>query len=209
MKLLDGVDLNRGWKVDVLEAYKSFVSSLHPLMPISANVDIIQFLFGLKPCVRTRIQDFQQDILPFKRWCHKNNFYWHIDLEGFVYISMSQKLIQQTVQADHSSQKHEESLGKLLGYPECCCKKIAELGEENIDLFEEKLCQGKFSIPYKITNPKNYKYGRAFISHVPCSSSCFNSLLLALKLSALLSDYSYYHPFRVWLDEIEKAFEED
>ena len=88
MKLLDEVDLNRGWKVDVLAAYKSFDFSLHPLMPISANVDIIQFLFGLKPCVRTRIQDFQQDILPFKRWCHKNNFYWHIDLEGFVYISI-------------------------------------------------------------------------------------------------------------------------
>jgi hypothetical protein len=115
---------------------------------------------------------------------------------------MSQKLIQQTVQADHSSEKHEESLGKLLGYPECCCKKVAEIGEEKIDLFEANLCKEKFSPSYKITNPKNYKYGKAFISHVPCSNSCFNSLLLALKLSALLSHYSYYQPFRVWLDEI-------
>lgn len=186
----------------VLEAYESFKSHLHLLMPVSANVDVIQFLFGLKPCVRTVIKDSQQEIEPFKKWCRQNNFCWHVDQENFIYFSMNPKLLQQVIHADHSNQKHEELLGNLLGYPECCCKKIAEIGEENIDAFEKYLCQKMFLNSYKLTNPKNYKYGKSYISHVPCSTTCFNSLLIAQKMQKLLLNYKDHHLFSGWLDEV-------
>lgn len=185
--------------MDVINAYESFQSN--PSLPFSVNVDVMLLLLGLKPCLRTKMHS-SEGLQLIKSWCHQFKAFFHVDHECFIYISFNKNLMKKVIEVDQCIQKHEETLGKLLGYPECCSKKIASIGEDNIDEFEQTFSQKKFQASYHLINPKNYPKGKAFISHVPCSTSCINSLKIAQKFYLFLKNHETNKLFEGWIKEV-------
>ncbi|MEY0876678.1 DUF483 domain-containing protein [Providencia manganoxydans] len=180
-----------------LEAFASSPSDL----PKSAYVDLLLFISDIKPAVRIGVLD---DVRAFKLylWAIDFKYFSKIDNDGFVFISKLNN-IEHLIQIDQSNQDHTEELGKLLGYPHCCIKKISEIGESNIDLYEENVVYNwSFENDFQLINPKLYYQGYSLISHIPCSPTCKKSLLIARKtLSVIKNNQSHYRfsNFKKWL----------
>ncbi len=191
-----------------LRPYSAFVQKLHPLFPLSANVDILLFLMGLKSCVRTRLKSFQKTLNSLEEWCKQFEFYFDRSADGFIYIASNQERLRLVNSVDHSHNPHEQELGELLGYPACCCRKIAEVGEMQIDAFEDWLITQPFNGPFKLINPYAYRQGKAFISHVPCSTSCTHSLDLSKRVAHFLIPHQHESVLRPWMDELRQVHEE-
>ncbi len=187
---------------DFLHTFSEFVEKLHPFFPLSARVDILLFLLGLKLCVRTKLKPFQNELKPIEEWCKQFKLHFEKSTDGFIYIAKDQELLHLVNSVDHSHHPHEEELGRLLGYPTCCYRKIAEVGEMQIDSFENWLISQPFTGTFKLINPYAYREGKAFISHVPCSPSCSPSLEIAKKVVSILIPLQHETILRPWLDEL-------
>ena len=48
---------------------------------------------------------------------------------------------------------HEASLGRLLGYPPCCCEFVAECGETRIDELAGEVARWAFRDIYQLIDP--------------------------------------------------------
>lgn len=190
-----------------LNVYESYNSQLGLYMPYSANVDIILMIIGLKPAVRTKTKQ-PNKFTCIKNWCKSWSFVSYMDQDNYVYIASNAKLIKQLIDLDHLIQKQEDKLGQLLGYPDCCCKKIVEIGEECIDDYEQELCQKEFEALFRLINPQNYRKGTAFISHVPCSTTCLDSLFIAQQLSLFILKNKKHPALHGWIDVLETVYKE-
>jgi len=188
--------------------YSEFVQELHPLFSLSANVDMLLFLMGLKPCMRTKLKSLHRELNPLEEWCKRFKFHFNRSSDGFIYIASNQECLRRVNSVDHCHRPHEEELGKLLGYPACCCRKIAEVGEMQIDAFEDWLITQPFAGPFKLINPYAYRQGKAFISHVPCSTSCSPSLCLSKRVVHFLIPHQHESVLRPWMDELRAGHEE-
>lgn len=176
-------------------------------MPVSANVDIILMILELKPAIRTRVTD--SSIFKYiDDWCKYWSLFCYMDLENYIYIAFDEKLANQLIELDHLTRKQEEKFGQLLGYPSCCCKKIAKIGEAYIDSYEEELCQKKFKAFFRLINPQNYRKGTAFISHVPCSTTCFDSLLIAQRLGLFVLKNKKKAVLQGWVGTLETIYKD-
>lgn len=190
-----------------LAAYKSYISQLGLYMPLSANIDVILMILGLKPAIRTKFK--QPDKFErIKDWCNDWNFSFYMDTDSYIYVARDAKLVKQLINLDHLTQKEEDKFGMFLGYPNCCCKKIAKIGEEHIDNYEQDLCQKKFRAFFRLINPQNYRKGTAFISHVPCSTTCFDSLFIAQKLGLFVLKNKKHPVLYGWVNELEIIYKE-
>ncbi|EIW19582.1 MULTISPECIES: hypothetical protein [Pelosinus] len=90
-------------------------------------------------------------------------------------------------------------MGHLLGYPICCCQKIAVVGEMYIDEWEALFVKKThFEGRYKIINPKGYREGYSLISHIPCSPNCEPSLNIAQKALSIIMLNKYNKYFDKW-----------
>ncbi|WP_228546968.1 hypothetical protein [Candidatus Neptunochlamydia vexilliferae] len=171
--------------------------------PLSAKVDFLLFFYGYKPCVRTRlISDL--NIKKLEDWCHTFQIQYFLDKEDFIYFSFNEVLLSLAVKLDNSVEKHEQAFGELLGYPHCCCKKIAEVGEHEIDAYEQKLLAQGFDGLFQLISPEKYIDGVAFISHVPCSTSCKNSLDLAEQVVEKLTLGKHFPELQQWRTALER-----
>lgn len=147
------------------------------LLRVSALVDFILFFACGKPAVRTCIDEFGAQAL--HSWCERWGFDFACD--DFACVTRETGFANGILEIDRSVFAHEIELGVALGYPLCCCKCVAALGESNIDLRASEIASWPFTHPYHRINPAGYESGLALISHLPCSSDCRPSLEIANK----------------------------
>ena len=173
------------------------------ILPLSSKVDLLLFLLSLKPAFRTFVASGNMTLI--KSWCDKHEFSFESD-HSFVYISSDHALNRRIKSLDAAEVPHAVELGVLLGYPKCCCNKIASIGEGKIDAYADWLNNQSFSDPYRIINTSMYSQGIALISHVPCSVVCKPSLLIAKKVLTYLRKERKKTIFSKWHADIEAAF---
>lgn len=147
-------------------------------LPASAVVDFV-LMFGCgKPAVRIQLADTAR-IEALAYWCRQSQLDFASDSEGFCCIATEPGAAKGILEVDRSKTPHEIELGQALGYPLCCCERIATIGESRIDSYVQEVVQWSFSRCYRRINPIGYRAGIALISHVPCSSDCHESLIIA------------------------------
>lgn len=178
--------------------------SLPDVLKKSDYVDFLLYLNKEKPCIRLgKNKNFvYKELID---WCYKFNHSYVISKSGLMYISKHKIIAIFTMHIDDLSIPHELLLGKLLGYPICCSKKIMSVGEMNIDQFEQELVKSnEFIGKYKYINPTYYTRGLSLISHVPCSCQCQASLRIAKRSLSVINHYKEHSK----LKELHKFWEE-
>lgn len=177
-----------------LKAFENLPTSLKP----SDYVDFLLFLSHEKPCVRLGYNktDVYQEMV---RWCKAYNMSYVISNFGFMYISSFFILAHIAKIVDDSTISHTYLLGRILGYPACCSKQIAEVGESKIDEYEQEfVSNSKFPKPYHIINPTGYVEGYALISHIPCCATCKQSLRKASVAYQVILKHKNHASFAKW-----------
>lgn len=172
-------------------------SNLPKNLKKSDYIDMLLFLLDIKQCVRLGSNDAAAYSLMIK-WCAKYKYAYVLGSSQLMYIAKNRFIAKIAQIADDSKYNHSYTLGRLLGYPGCCCKKIASVGENNIDEFEKALAQKGFSPPFDIINPAGYIEGYAFISHVPCCSTCIKSLRIAKSASNVIENNLNFPNINSW-----------
>lgn len=148
-------------------------------------VDALHLAAGLKRVLRTKLSDLAGwcHVLD---WCTTNNLVGTLDKDGYVVVGWTESVVHRAMSLDVSSQPHEMDFGTLLGYPACCCKAIAQVGEAAIDDYADRASKWPYDGEYALINPSQYTHGLALICHVPCSPNCRQSLILAKQALAFL-----------------------
>ena len=187
----------------VISIYEQYQERSQYLLPVSANVDIFLFLLKLKPFLRTRFKSALPNLLDnLRQWSLNHGFSFAYDGFNSIYMAWDKKVLEQIITLDQSFDPHEIPLGLLLGYPHCCCEKIAQLGESGIDDFEAWLSHQEFEGAFKLINPSKYVIGNAFISHVPCSTTCVESLHIAHHFANFLQSHKIETCVQPWITEL-------
>lgn len=152
----------------------------------SAITDLAQLVTFIRPAIRTQI--------PSLAYEHAHRFAWQLgcfaasDSEGFVVFSRCQLLSRQILILDRSRGDHTYALGRAFGYPRCCCRAAACVGDEGLDRWAREVGSRRFIGRFKAIDPIGYQRGQSLISHVPCSERCLPSLSMALALKMRLAD---------------------
>lgn len=177
-----------------LKAFEKLPATLKP----SDYVDFLLFFLREKPCIRLGVNQnsvYQE----MAQWCKENRLSYVISHGGLMYISKYKLLAWLANVVDDSMIDHAFLLGKILGYPMCCSKKVASIGERNIDEYEKTLVQNNsFHSPYHIINPQGYLCGYSLISHIPCCANCKKSLKKASKAYKVVEKYKEHPAFQRW-----------
>jgi hypothetical protein len=144
----------------------------------SALVDFLLLLLNEKPAVRLRI-DSKSDMDYLRVWCRQSGFDLAADEDCFACITVEAGFASKVLELDRRTDAHEIELGLALGYPFCCCERVASIGESNIDSYAQEVARWPFAGQYRRINPSGYQSGLALISHLPCSPDCAPSLAIA------------------------------
>ena len=173
-------------------------ASLPQTLKSSDYVDLLLLLVGEKNAVRLGANTF--DVYEeMCNWCKQTSYRYIISKSGLMYISRYLWLARIVSIVDNSLLPHEFLLGRLLGYPACCSKKIASLGEQSIDQWESELVEyGHFNGDYSLIDPSGYIEGTSLISHIPCSCNCVKSLKIAKSALRVIKEYSDNESFYRW-----------
>lgn len=150
-------------------------------LPLSARTDLDQLRFGVRPAVRLLVGRRGSEL---RRWARRNGYFAAADRDGYVALSRRPSLARIVLRVDSRPGRHTVALGMLLGYPSCCSRAAARVGDEGIDRWHAAIAGRRFIGPYRLTNPDGYALGRALNSHVPCSGRCTASLSMALRTAS-------------------------
>lgn len=164
-----------------LNAIESLRALPWELLRPSALVDCILFFSYCKPAVRLLVKGDNEQYLikALLRWCHERELDFAFDSEGFVCIASNEGASEHILGIDRRSESHEIDLGLALGYPLCCCERVAAIGESGIDAYAIEVALWTFAGSYQRINPCGYRQGLSLISHLPCSPTCEASLEIA------------------------------
>jgi hypothetical protein len=154
------------------------IQSLPSWLKPSASVDLAQLYFGIRPAMRTELQRPASDAA-IQRWTRRFRLFPLLDKDRFLVISRSAALSRRVLALDRRPGDHTYALGLMLGYPRCCCRAAAQVGDEALDAWSETRSKNAFYGRFKAINPHGYRDGRALISHIPCSARCLASLQMA------------------------------
>lgn len=157
------------------------LDSLPARTPPSVAVDMLGVLAGSKPAMRAAL-GVRADALV--SWAASNGLVGIRDTDGYVALAVSGANARRVLAVDRSREPHVLELGRLLGYPECCCEKVARIGEAGIDDYADTTRNWQFGGRFRLIDPAHYRLGQAAISHLPCSSTCARSLELAERTAA-------------------------
>jgi hypothetical protein len=144
----------------------------------SALVDFLLLSLSKKPTVRLRI-DSESSMDHLRVWCRQSGFDLAADEDCFACVSVEGGFASKVLELDRRTDAHEIELGLALGYPLCCCERVASIGESNIDYYAQEVARWPFAGQYRRINPAGYHSGLALISHLPCSADCRPSLTIA------------------------------
>lgn len=147
-------------------------------LPLSAQTDIALLLADLKPAARIHAGSRR---LELRRWARRNGLFASSDPMGFVVLARQGMIARRVLDVDRRPGRHTIALGRLLGYPECCCRAAGRVGDEGIDDLQAAMALRRFRGRFELINPGDYLDGKARLSHVPCSHNCAASLALALR----------------------------
>lgn len=148
-------------------------------MPASATTDIGQLLHGMKPAVRIYIGNRRIEL---RRWGRRLGLFASIDADGYAAVSRRPSTARRVINLDRRPGRHTLALGIMLGYPPCCSRAAARVGDEGIDCRQRKVSAQRFHGRFNKINPRGYSCGISLVSHVPCSHRCASSLGLAMGI---------------------------
>jgi hypothetical protein len=159
------------------------MSKLGGLRP-SAWVDLRQLIHGIRPAVRTRLLPAANalHLEQLRRRLHTRGYHVAVDKDGFVVIAKDVAQARRILEIDRAPDMHTYRLGRLLGYPHCCCRRAAEYGESRLESWAQVLANRSFNGLFKVIDPSQYRDGLALISHLPCAPTCVPSLQMAIRL---------------------------
>ena len=146
----------------------------------SARVDFMLLFASQRQTVRLKIES-AVSLEHLRRWCQQSALDYASDESNFACVSRQAGCARDVLELDRRTEPHELELGVALGYPRCCCERIASIGESNIDSYASQVAQWPFRGPFTRINPSGYESGLALISHLPCSPECRESLAIAEK----------------------------
>jgi hypothetical protein len=168
--------------------------------PLSTRVDLLRLFARATSVVRLRpVEDSGPSDV--KAWAAEAGLAVQVDRHGYVAIGRTQDRARRLLRVDASVDPHEEELGRLLDYPDCCVKAIAAIGEGAIDRRAAELSTQTHRGRFRLIEIAGYRDGLALVSHVPCSSACEPTLELAERaLTALdeLRELPQYATLRAW-----------
>jgi hypothetical protein len=141
-------------------------------------VDLTHLVGSIRPAVRTQLSQ-SVDYSTVRRWARRRGWFVAIDDDGFLVFSPSPGLARHLLAIDRSPGRHTYKLGRSLGYPPCCCRAAARVGDEALDSWSTAMSARLFVGRFKAIDPRGYREGRAFISHIPCTPACVPSLRMA------------------------------
>ena len=166
-----------------LKAFENLPKNL----PKSTYVDFLLFLSKNKFTNRIGPLDKSQ-LKGLSAWSKTHNYKYITNKHGFIYISYLNPL--KVMELDDSPNSYELELGRLFCYPSCCVTKIKLIKENQIDDFEIYIeSNWKFEGDFKLICPFLYKEGKALISHIPCSTNCKKSLVIAKSTLKVLKKH--------------------
>jgi hypothetical protein len=155
------------------------MGSIPDWMPASATTDIVQLLLGIKPAVRIHIDNRRIEL---RRWARRLGLFASVDADGYAAVSRSPYTARRVINLDRRPGRHTLALGIMLGYPLCCSRAAARVGDEGIDCRQRKVSAQRFHGRFNKINPSGYSFGISMVSHVPCSNRCVFSLRLAMRM---------------------------
>ena len=168
------------------------------VLPASSAVDFMHLIACGKPAVRTQIQQIN-GLAKIAVWCEQYGFAFQSDDEGYICVAQDVDLARMILLVDQSVEPHESMLGKLLGYPSCCCDFIAAVGETNIDAIAKEITTWPFLGSFSLINPAGYLEGKSLICHLPCSPECGASLQIAEEAFSFIKVNHCEPVFSQWL----------
>jgi hypothetical protein len=148
------------------------------LLRPSAVVDFALFFGCGKPAARLLI-DSEGGVDALRDWCREAGFDFAADEDGFACVAREPGAAWRVLETDRRAEPHEVELGSALGYPACCCQRVASVGESGIDAYAAEVAGWHFRGDYRRINPAGFSVGQALISHLPCSPGCGASLEIA------------------------------
>lgn len=165
------------------------------------QVDFCQLISGSKPAIRSRVTD-RKALINLEEIAKSYNWDFALD-EGEIFVMSTEKGISDTIIAvDNSYEPHEIELGTLLGYPACCSKLIASLGENEIDNYELEFNKKSKEGKYKLLDIESYMQGISLLSHVPCSQTCDTSFRLASNVKEYIERNRRVDSFSGWAEKV-------
>ena len=173
---------------EVLIAVEGLRALPWELLRPSALVDFVQLLACRKPAVRLLVKGEGERRLveSLSRWCRETGLDFASDGEGYACVAGRKGGAAGVLAMDGRAEAHELELGLALGYPHCCCERVARLGESAIDEYAGEVAKWTFAGPYRRIDPSGYRRGLSLICHLPCSATCDASLVIANKAREFL-----------------------
>lgn len=159
------------------------------LLRPSALVDFVLFFACDKPAVRL-IVDAAEGLRALAAWSECWGFDFASDGEGFACVGRLEGAAAIVLEIDRRAEAHETELGLALGYPLCCCGRVASVGESDIDAYAAEVAGWPFEGDYRRINPAGYRAGRSLVSHLPCSPACEASLAIANRAHAFVLEHA-------------------
>lgn len=147
-------------------------------LPASAIVDLVLLEAGLKPAARIYVANRANDL---RRWGRRLGYFLSSDRDGFAVLSRRGSVARRVLEIDRRPGRHTAALGHWLGYPVCCSRAAARVGDEGIDDYQRLLAKRRFRGHFVLIDPSGYLAGEARVSHVPCSRICTASLAMARR----------------------------
>lgn len=158
------------------------------LLRPSALIDFIQLSACRKPAVRLLVKGEGERCLveSLSRWCGETGLDFASDGEGYACVAGRKGEAAGVLAIDRRAEAHELELGLALGYPLCCCERVARVGEAAIDEYAGEVATWTFVGQYRRIDPSEYRRGLSLICHLPCSTTCEASLVIANKAREFL-----------------------
>ena len=153
----------------------------------SAQVDLAQLRRSIRPVIRSQLAD-RADRTELRRWARRAGLYVVIDRDGFFALAPEPSSARRALRIDARPGRHVVALGRVLGYPICCCRAAARCEEEGLDAWAKVISSRRFIGLFRLIRPDGYLAGTSSISHVPCSPRCTASLRMAQALDSGVGD---------------------
>ena len=160
------------------------------VVPASFAVDLLQFCSTSKPIIRSAIRSPSGNRNPVQNWAKSFGLKVCFDSDEYFFVGRRLEEAMQGRSLDRSCEPHAFEFGQALGYPQCCCRYVADATEEMIDSLAKSQEQWTFSGSFSLIDPSGYASGCSLISHLPCSTSCELSLVLATAAVECLLTHS-------------------
>ena len=178
------------------DARAAFSASPREELALSAGVDFLHLVFLRKPAIRFQLPE--PAVNSISQWCEAYHYYFSLDDEGFCCVARRESLPYRLLEVDRRPVPHALELGQLLGYPRCCCRAIASIGERNIDERAVTAAGWNYEGEFRLINPARYQQGCSLICHLPCSSTCSYSLAIAKRALRVVTAYQKHAAFSAW-----------